>query len=253
MARQKKPFLFERSRVTVIWNFLNDPEGHGTKKVKWKTQKISPALSGRIQFAVRQDTGRSLTQIKAVTGADCSSITVRRHLRLKGFKNKKRPQRPRLLERHRTNRLDFAREHQTYDIERSHLFSTCRSGGGTVMVWGAFSFSRTTEPQEVQGRQTTAGCVQMLQRASLMTEGPRLCVNNITLLDHPTCSPDLNLIENLWGWMARDVYKTGQQFDTVDVLRAAVFTTWRNLPTHLMETCSSCIKTIGRKKGVVLR
>uniref|UniRef100_A0A3B5PT22 Transposase Tc1-like domain-containing protein n=1 Tax=Xiphophorus maculatus TaxID=8083 RepID=A0A3B5PT22_XIPMA len=106
---------------TVILHFLNDPEGYGTKKSSCRPKKISPALSRRIRLAACQDTGRSSTQIKAITGADCSPITIRRHLREKGFRNKKRLQRPRLLQRHRIARLDFARVHQTWDIERLHI------------------------------------------------------------------------------------------------------------------------------------
>ena len=110
------------------------------------------------------------------------------------------------------------------------------------MIWGAFSFNGTTEFQVVQKRQTAAGYVEMLQGA----EGHRLCGNdwvfqqdnaavhnarltkdffqrnNITLLDHPACSPDLNPIENIWGWMAREVYKNGHQFQTVDALHKAI-------------------------------
>uniref|UniRef100_A0A3Q2ZYU5 Transposase Tc1-like domain-containing protein n=1 Tax=Kryptolebias marmoratus TaxID=37003 RepID=A0A3Q2ZYU5_KRYMA len=103
---------------TVILHFLNDPEGYGTKKSSGRPQKILPALSRRIRLAVCQDTGRSSTQIKAITGADCSPITIRRHLREKGFRKKKCLQGPRLLQRHKTARLDFARVHQTWDIER---------------------------------------------------------------------------------------------------------------------------------------
>ena len=45
------------------------------------------------------------------------------------------------------------------------------------MVWGAFSYRGTMALQEVQGRQTAAGYVGMLQRSSLLTEGSRLCGN----------------------------------------------------------------------------
>ena len=73
----------------------------------------------------------------------------------------------------------------------------------------------------VQGRQTEAGYVQILQRSALVTEGSSLCgdewpfqqdnaaihnarhiftflqKNGIRVLGHPAFSPDLNSIENV--------------------------------------------------------
>ncbi|CAB1412465.1 unnamed protein product [Pleuronectes platessa] len=80
---------------------LSDMGWLWNKKSSGRPKTISPALSRRIRMAVRQDTGRSSSQIKAITGADCNPVTIRRHLRRKGFKNKKRLQRPRLLQRHK--------------------------------------------------------------------------------------------------------------------------------------------------------
>lgn len=103
------------------------------------------------------------------------------------------------------------------------------------------------------------GFVEMCQRASLMIDSSRLCgddwvlqldnaavhyvhlafyfqENNLTLLDHPGCSPDSNPNENIWGWMVREVYENEHRFQTVDGLREAIFT---NLSKCLLETLAS--------------
>ena len=49
---------------------------------------------------------------------------------------------------------------------------------------------------------------------------------NIQILDWPLRSPDLNLIENLWGDLARRVYSHGKQYASSVELRFAIEDEW---------------------------
>uniref|UniRef100_A0A8R1EDZ0 DDE_3 domain-containing protein n=2 Tax=Caenorhabditis japonica TaxID=281687 RepID=A0A8R1EDZ0_CAEJA len=58
----------------------------------------------------------------------------------------------------------------------------------------------------------------------------------ITVLNWPANSPDLNPIENVWGLLARAVYRHGKQFQTVGELKDAVTEEWDKLQPSYLES-----------------
>ena len=48
----------------------------------------------------------------------------------------------------------------------------------------------------------------------------------IDLLDWPAKSPDLNIIENVWSLLAKDVYDNSRQFDNISQLKEAIEKAW---------------------------
>ena len=84
------------------------------------------------------------------------------------------------------------------------------------MVWGSFLYNKILELPEVKSHQTTASYIDMLRKASLISESPYLCgenwifqqenaathnahrseeffmENNIQFSGHPPCSLDQN-------------------------------------------------------------
>ena len=59
--------------------------------------------------------------------------------------------------------------------------------------------------------------------------------HNITVMEWPTCSPDLNVIENVWGILARRVYANNRQFQSICELRNAITTFCGEIDMNLLK------------------
>ena len=58
--------------------------------------------------------------------------------------------------------------------------------------------------------------------------------NEVNTLKWPALSPDLNPIENLWGWLTRRVYSQGRQFSSQTELKSAILQCWSEVPNELL-------------------
>ena len=135
-------------------------------------------------------------------------------------------------------------------------------------VVGGFSSSGKPKPQFVSGRQKAADYMETLNDLSLAQDGYHLCgeewisqqdnaaIHNasirkkylleqkIRLLDHPTCSPDLNPTEKLWGSIVAKVYERSRLNSAISELKNAILNTWEkyllfNFRNLLMTVCQA--------------
>ncbi len=71
-----------------------------------------------------------------------------------------------------------------------------------------------------------------------------LDAHTITLFDNPSRSPDLNPIENVWGYLARHVYEDGKQYNSIPDLVAAIKRVWSAIPISYLK---NLIKSIPKR------
>ena len=57
----------------------------------------------------------------------------------------------------------------------------------------------------------------------------------IDLLQWPACSPDLNIMENVWGCMVRDIYGGNRTYRNVDELKPAIVAAWHRIDQKLID------------------
>lgn len=59
--------------------------------------------------------------------------------------------------------------------------------------------------------------------------------HGIELFAWPSCSPDLNPMENIWGIMVRRIYANNRQYQTVQELKNAIQQAWNNISDEILQ------------------
>ena len=161
-------------------------------------------------------------------------------------------------------------------IEPRHC-STRQKGGGGIMVWGAFSSAGTANLATIEGTLDSEGYCTILEECLLLfaedkhPNGWRFQQDNalihtsnctktfftdtdIEVIDWPARSPDLNPIENLWGYLVQKVYKDFRQFDDIECLKEVIAFAWDSIDLEYLQKLARsmprrCTEVIERKGG----
>ena len=276
-----------RSRAAV-YKVLSETYTLNSKKRSGRPRKTTERLDRKVMRFVSSQK-LSLREVSQRVDGVVSKDTV--HRRIKESKNivyRHMRRIPLLKKEHKEQRLAWAKDHMHWkdewmqvifsdekkfnldgpdgwnsywhDLRREPrtLFSR-QKGGGSLMVWGAFSFNGTTDIAFLEGKQTSIDYVEVLNSHLLPIAetlgGPNYVYqqdnapihtskltkkwfadNNVNVMVWPARSPDLNPVENLWGILVRSVYASGRQFSNVLELRKEIERSWFDIKPDCLQS-----------------
>lgn len=151
-----------------------------------------------------------------------------------------------------------------------YTLKTVKHGGGNIMVWGAFSWHGVGPIHRIVGRMDQhvyKGIIENVMIPYCSSSMPatytfqqdndpkhtsRLVKNyllesNVAVLDWPAQSPDLNPIENLWGYVKREL--KSHRCSSADQLYGVVENIWKNIPTGV---CKKLVESMPRRCAQVI-
>ncbi|CAK9827463.1 Transposable element Tc3 transposase [Anthophora retusa] len=147
-----------------------------------------------------------------------------------------------------------------HDLRKEErIFSQRQHGGGSVMIWGAISSKGVVDLRILKGRQNSKKYLEILKTAKIrifdvvrdnqwIFQQDNASIHSaklvkdwfeeqeITCLEWPALSPDVNIIENVWGYLSRKVYINNRQFSSREELINAIEKEWNDIPLSYIET-----------------
>lgn len=276
----------KRHRNTIA-TFLKNPDNYGINKRSGRKCTIDDRSKRHIQQLATKN-HMSCRQIKVELGLNVTKQRVHQIIRQDlGLKYENRVPKPCLKQRHKNARIAFYEKYKFWDEEfESVVFSdekkfnldgpdglhkywrdvrrpreACHKrvhGGGSLMVWAAFSSKGKSKICFVPGKMNAEIYIDLLENELIDFAGDLhgdewifqqdnapihvarktkafFDSRGIELLEWPALSPDLNPIEDLWGILSAKIYASSRQYDSLKHLKNAILAEWDKIDLSILK------------------
>ena len=142
---------------------------------------------------------------------------------------------------------------------RLRLNERRQAGGGSIMIWAEFGSMGASDLAYINSRSDTFDYLNLIAadlipfidrfgRDSVIFQQDNCKIHiskkakklfaeqNIMLFDWPSCSPDLNPIENVWGMLAQRLYAANKRYFHLRDLAKAIHKEWHSLTQEYFDS-----------------
>lgn len=275
-----------------------------TGRPRKTSERIDKVIKRKSICDVKKNAGEISRELRDEYDVSVSRQTVGRRLIDAGLHGRVPVKKPLISAKNRKARLDFARKHADWSVQdwkkalwsdeskfqmfgsdgkryirrptgerNNHRYQlpTVKHGGGSVMVWGCFSWYGVGPLHRIEGIMDAVKYKDILENVMLpyakgkkvrgwifqQDNDPKHTSNllkqwflkkKIRLMDWPSQSPDLNPIEHLWDELGRRV--GARTHRNKDELFADLQGEWNNIPDDVIH---KLIESMPRRCAAVIK